>query len=229
MWNIAVCDDEKQVHEDIDRLLKMNTASETYQLDHFTGGAALLQSAGTKQYDLIYLDIQMPGLNGVETARALRQQQCTAAILFLTNFDDYLEVGYEVQAFRYRFKPLDCTIFAKDFCAWQQWLKTHGPRSVRITTADRVQQVAVPDIIYLEIVRRKVQITTIHDVYISVEDMQYWEDILQDAGFLSPYNKILVNVEHVKFFDGEKVVVTGNKELPMSRRKYQAFRKAMLQ
>lgn len=228
MWSIAICDDEEQVHKEIVHLLQMNGA-EDCQVEHFTNGADLLQSAVSKQYDLIYLDIQMPGLNGVETARALRQQHCAAAIWFLTNFDDYLEIGYEVQAFRYRFKPLDPIIFAKDFCAWQQWQKTHGVRSVSVIDAGSVQQVAVQDIIYLEIVHRKVQIVTVSGVCSSTEDMGYWENTLGNTGFLSPYNKILVNVEHVKFFDSAKVIVTGDVTLPMSRRKYQTFRKAMLQ
>lgn len=229
MWKIAVCDDDKQVHDDIARLLRQNVSAETYQLDCFTSGSVFLQSACTKQYDLVYLDIQMPEMNGMDVAKALRQQRCMAAIMFLTNFDDYLEIGYEVQAFRYRFKPLDPDIFAKDFCAWQAWYKVHGSPFIWIATATEVQQVAVQDIIYLEIERRKVKLVTKSATYISVEDMHYWEALLADKGFLAPYNKVLVNMDHVKSFDATKVVVTGDKELPMSRRKYQEFRKAMLQ
>lgn len=226
MLKIAICDDETYVHDEIKRYVQLCEIEEPLRIDCFLNGKELLLSAENNFYDLIYLDIKMPGENGIEIARTLRQQNCTAAIIFLTNYDEYLEVGYEVEAFRYRFKPIDTEFFQKDFSAWKVWQKEHLQQVVTITTLDGKYQVAVDDIICVEIVKRRVQITTQNAVYIALEPMPYWEQLL--TGFASPYNKILVNKRHVKFFNETKVLMTGDHQLPVSRRKYKQFCAEML-
>lgn len=221
MLKIAICDDEAYVHEDIKHCLQLCEVEEPLKIDCFLNGEALLFGAAKETYDLIYLDIEMPGEPGIEIAKTLRQQNCKAAIIFLTNYDEYLEVGYEVDAFRYRFKPIDIELFQKDFTAWKAWRKEHLQQAVMVTTLDGNYQVAVDDIIYVEIVKRKVHITTQTAIHIALEPMAYWEKIL--TGFTSPYNKILVNKRHVKFFNESKVIMTGDYQLPVSRRKYQQF------
>ena len=224
--NIAICDDEVYVHDEIKQCLKACGIEEQVNIDCFQNGEALLSSVENETYDLIYLDIKMPGETGIEIAKMLRQRNCNAAIIFLTNYDEYLEVGYEVEAFRYRFKPIDIELFQKDFSAWKKWRKEHTTKTVTITTVDGTYLIAVDDIIYVEIVKRKVQIITQNAVYIALESMPYWENLL--TGFASPYNKILVNKRHVKFFNETKVIMTGDHQLPVSRRKYQQFCAEML-
>lgn len=225
MWNIAICDDEKIIHQEITQFLKQH-AKEPYQLHCFISGEALLDAARNTVFDLIYLDMQMPGLNGVETARILRQQGCDAALIILTNYDDYLAAGYEVEAFRYRFKPIDAFFFQKDYAAWQKWLAENRVPPIHFTTEDGVYKFLRKEIIGVEVTGRKVKVITTSGVYLAKESMQYWEQNL--SGFLEPYNKILVNPQHVKFFDAVKVITTSDYQLPMSRRKYQKFRAGMM-
>jgi len=78
----------------------------------------------------------------------------------------------------------------------------------------------------MEVTGRKVKVITTSGVYLAKESMHQWEQSL--SGFLEPYNKILVNPQHVKFFDTVKVITTGDYQLPMSRRKYQKFRADMM-
>lgn len=225
MWNIAVCDDDTIIQQNIAQLLEQY-ADEPCQLYCFTSGNELLEVAQKTVFDLVYLDMQMPGLNGVETARFLRQQGCDAALIILTNYDDYLAAGYEVEAFRYRFKPIDPFFFQKDYIAWQQWLRENRVPPILLTADDGVHQILRKEIISVEVTGRKVKVVTTHGVYISKDTMQYWMQHL--SGFLEPYNKILINPQHVKFFDAVKVITTGDNQLPMSRRKYQQFRAAMM-
>ncbi len=227
MRPIAVCDDEVQVQQNVKDLLARYLTGDTYELYCFGSGEELLQETEKIAFDLIYLDIMMPGLDGIAVAKELRKRGCDAAIVFLTNYDEYLEVGYEAEAFRYRFKPIDEAVFQKDLEAWQQQHnKQH--ESVAIVTANGVYQTQLRDIVFVEIVGRKVQVHTVNGTYQSVESMTYWEQRLSKTPFLEPYNKILVNMHHVKFFDQTKVIVTGDVELPMSRRKYSEFKTMML-
>jgi len=221
MWKIAICDDESYVHSEIKKCLQLCESENAMKIDCFLNASELLLYAEKENYDLIYLDIKMPDDNGIEAARKLREKHCNTAIIFLTNYDDYLEVGYEVEAFRYRFKPIDVQLFQKDFNAWKIWYEEHNIQSVLIKTLAGKYQVTLDDILYLEIVKRKVHVVTKERVYISLENMSYWERVLK--GFISPYNKVLVNKKHVKFFDETKAVVTGEIVLPVSRRKYKEF------
>lgn len=227
MWNIAVCDDEQAVQQELALLWQKHFAAEAYQLHCFSSGLDLLLAAKGTTFDCIYLDIQMPCFNGIETAQQLRTAGCTAPIIFLTNYDDYLETGYEVQAFRYRFKPIQEDTFLKDIAAWQAMQQQK--ELLLVPTADGIHQITLNQLIYVEIVGRKVQLVTTQDRFISTEPMQHWETILPDSYFLAPYNKILVNAHHVKFFDQNKLITTGGHQLPMSRRKYQQFKARMMQ
>ena len=227
MWNIAICDDEPLAQQQLAALWRQHIDAAQYRLFFYTNGIALLLASQTIQFDLIYLDIRMPEPDGIATARQLRANHCSTAIILLTNYDDYLEVGYEIQAFRYRFKPMEETLFLQDLTAWQtQYLPQN--QSITVTTANGVHTIDVQDMIYLEITSRKVQIITTKGTISSTEPMRYWQQHLPAGQFLEPYNKILVNTSHVKFFDQSKVITTGNHQLPMSRRKYRSFQAAML-
>lgn len=222
MRHIAICDDEQTVQQELVTLWQKHFGTESYQLHCFSSGLELLQAAKATAFDCIYLDIEMPQLNGIETAEKLRATGCTASVIFLTNYDDYLETGYEVQAFRYRFKPIQEDIFLKDVTAWQAMQQQK--ETVLIPTANGSHQIALDELIYVEITGRKVQLVTTQGTFNSTEPMQHWESILPNSYFLTPYNKILVNAHHVKFFDQNKLLTTGGHQLPMSRRKYQQFK-----
>lgn len=227
MWHIAICDDEPTAQQQIAALWQTTISTNQYQLHCYTNGAELLQAAQTIEFALIYLDIRMPQPDGLATAQQLRNQHCQAAIIFLTNYDDYLEAGYEVQAFRYRFKPLNKDLFLQDIIAWQKQYQP-AKTTVQATTETGIYQLPLQDIIYIEIVGRKVQIVTTQGSLRCAEPMQHWEQILPATQFLMPYNKILVNLSHVKFFDQTKLITTNDHTLPVSRRRYQHFKEAML-
>ena len=133
MWQIAICDDQPAARQQIAALWQKNFPATQYQLHTYTNGQELLQAAQTTTFALNYLDICMPEPDGLAIAQQLRDQNCSAAVIFLTNYNDYLEAGYEVQAFRYRFKPLAEDLFLQDIAAWQ---KQYQPQktTVQVTT-----------------------------------------------------------------------------------------------
>ena len=70
----------------------------------FHNPAEFLESY-TKDYDLVFLDVEMPGLNGIETAKELRHMDSNVVIMFITNMAQYAIHGYEVEAVDYVLKP----------------------------------------------------------------------------------------------------------------------------
>ena len=112
MIKIAVCDDEKQVR------LRLLTIIQQYFSEikrevwvaGFKRGQELLSAK--VRFDIIFLDIEMPELNGIETAKKLRKWDVTSKIIYVTNYDHYQRNAYEVHAFDYISKPIkDTDIF----------------------------------------------------------------------------------------------------------------------
>ena len=105
---IAVCDDEQAECELMEKYIREWAACRAYQalVLSFSGGEALLQAFFQKGFDLVLLDIQMQGTDGMSAARRIRAADPDAGIFFVTGYEDYLAEGYEVEAFRYLLKPL---------------------------------------------------------------------------------------------------------------------------
>lgn len=105
--HIAICDDEKKLRKDLRHLIEIHLELNgvAYQIEEYESGNALIERNKTESLDILFLDIEMPGLGGMETARTLRANGKTMLIIFVTAYPDYVFQGYEVQAFHYILKP----------------------------------------------------------------------------------------------------------------------------
>ena len=106
---IAICDDEKIFRNNLKEVLIEYKAEKRVQIDiyEFNDGMDLLDT--NIIFDVVFIDFQMPGLNGLETARALRQKNCICSIIFITSYPQFVFDSFEVQPFRFLVKPLDVT------------------------------------------------------------------------------------------------------------------------
>lgn len=108
---IAICDDEESIRRQIRELsLCADTGS---SIAEFATGDALL--ASPEHYDLLFLDIQMPGIDGVEAARQLRARNSPGCIVFVTGVKEYVFDAFDVGALHYLLKPVDPAKFAAVF------------------------------------------------------------------------------------------------------------------
>ena len=109
---IAICDDEKNIRELIaDKVKKQYPQGD---IVFFSSGEELLLSK--EQPDILFLDIQMNGKNGMETARELRKKDKKVIIFFVTAIEDYVFQAFDVGAFHYLVKPLDEVKFTEILC-----------------------------------------------------------------------------------------------------------------
>lgn len=100
---IAICDDETILCKELKE--KISKFYSEYSIDTFHSGKELLRCPN--EYDIIFLDIEMPGEDGMETAKKLRSQNCKSYIIFLTSHTEYMPDAFKVKAFRFLAKPLD--------------------------------------------------------------------------------------------------------------------------
>ena len=106
MLKVAVCDDEKVFHKEIIDLLRKFQKARKIDIfiDHFENGNTLLQSK--QEYDVIFMDYQMEEMDGIETARKLRETNSDSIIIFISAYPSAALDAFEVQTFRFIQKPI---------------------------------------------------------------------------------------------------------------------------
>ena len=104
---IAICDDEKKLRIGLRRVIetKLQLEGVEYGIQEYECGEDLLTGMEKILPDLLFLDIEMSGINGMETARELRKKYQDTIIVFVTAYPDFVFQGYEVHAFHYILKP----------------------------------------------------------------------------------------------------------------------------
>lgn len=109
MINIGICDDEasmrKSLRVSLEQTLQLMGAD--YQIFEYDSGEALMRSRKAQWLDILFLDIEMKDLNGMDTAKALRRQNSHTLLIFVTAYPDFVFQGYEVHAFHYILKPYE--------------------------------------------------------------------------------------------------------------------------
>ena len=110
--NIAVVDDEEAIREQISGFIKKRNPD--FNISGFATGEGLL--AAGKDFDIIFLDIQMEGMGGIEAARTLRQSGVDAVVIFITGIREYVFEAFDVSAFHYLLKPIEEQKFMEVLC-----------------------------------------------------------------------------------------------------------------
>lgn len=109
MINIGICDDEapmrKSLRSSLEQTLQLTGAD--YQIFEYDSGEALMRDQEAQWLDILFLDIEMKNLNGMDTAKALRRQNSHTLLVFVTAYPDFVFQGYEVHAFHYILKPYE--------------------------------------------------------------------------------------------------------------------------
>lgn len=191
------------------------------ELDLFSNGVDFLEQY-QPVYDLVVLDIDMPGLSGVDTARRLRKRGDSVVLMFVTNMPQYALAGYEVEAVDYVLKPVAYQDFALKLRKAQRYIQRNRDIQIALRTSDGAVAVAVSEILYVE---SSLHYLTYHllDREIRVRaSMGQAEELLPPQQFARCNSGYLVNLRHVEAIGKEDVTV-GSQKLKVSRGKRLEF------
>lgn len=226
---ILICDDDALMVEQLQKYIR-----KFFEYSHikcpemvtFSDGESLLSDTGDK--DILFLDIEMPGMNGIYIGNELKKANKHIIIFIVTAYSEYLDEAMRFQVFRYLSKPLEKQRFFRNM---KDAIDLYHTITVKIPieTKQGVHTLPASSVIMVEAKERKVIVhTTLRD-FESVHNMQYWMDILPKNSFFVTHRSFIVNFEHVADFNHTLIHMAGNQfDAYLTKRKYSAFKAAYL-
>lgn len=224
---IAICDDEMHFIDALCPLLEQwaKECGIKLTLYRFTNGDDLIAAHQSECMDLIFLDIIMPLLSGLDVAREFRNTNQDVPIVFLTSSREFAVDSYEVKAFNYLIKPVDQ---AKLFLALDDFLKTFNLPKTFFTakTVDGFCRIVTADVDYLEAQNKQVLVHLTNGRTIAIRELfsKCAEVFSPENGFCCCHRSYIVNLSNVERFSKTEVTTSHNAVIPISRNNYAAFK-----
>lgn len=174
-------------------------------LEHYDGGS-----------DIIFMDVEMPHLNGMDIARRLRRIDAFVVLVFVTNMAQYAVQGYEVDAVDYLLKPVSYATFESKFRRILTFVRQKEPVRIVLPVEGSILRLSLEEIFYLEKDHNKIVYHTKQGEYHTRGTMAERAELLETHGFSRCTAGILVNLRYVTRVEKD-LVWLGTLRLPLSR------------
>ena len=223
MLHISFAEDDQAMALQLRQYLDRYGAEHGLELEvrAFASGDELLRQYDTS-CDILLLDVEMPGIDGMETARALRQRDRDVVIVFITNIARYAVDGYEVEALDFILKPVNYFTFSVKMDRAVRRARQQARHTVCLQLADGMQMLDTQEIYYLETRDRMLYYHTGKGVFRLRGSLSAAEKELAPWNFARCNQCYLVNLRYVSGIVRDTVTVAGH-SLEISRRCKTAF------
>lgn len=229
MLHIAICDDEERDLKKLEKLILEYADNNDImcKVFAFSDGVDLLTEK--KKFDLVFLDIEMPGMNGIETAQKIREQDMSVPIVYITSYSKYWRSAYKVHAFDFISKPYDVKDIQEVFRDFFNMVKESESRVIPINTDKGVVYQNVEEICYLLIEQRKtILVGTLYSEYTATEFLSDLKEKIDSDQFFLTHRSCLVNLKYVNNLSkNDGVIMKDGTWLPLAQRKQMYFMYAM--
>lgn len=223
MLHIAICDDESYMQDKLKNLVHDFFAENKIVISviTFTCGENLLEYG--KKIDVLFLDIQMKSLNGIDTAKILRQSGFEGFLIFVTILKEKVFQAFEVQAFDYLIKPFREDFFYKIMKRLLKHMENAKEKNLLIRIGYENMLIPFDDIVFCEVIGRKIYLHLL-----SSEIIEYYEklenlEIKLGKYFYKCHRSYLVNLKYLRSFKNGMAVMSNGKNIPVSRLRSKEF------
>ena len=227
-FRVAVVEDQTDDAAVIDQHFKRfshDNAECTFTLDWFENGQQFLFQYHPI-YDIVIMDISMPGMNGMDVAAALRKVDQSVLLIFITSLANYAVKGYEVDAFDFVLKPVSYPSFSLKMKRVMGRLQALRGQEIVIRLRDGFQRIPVSQIVYVEVRDHDLLFHTVGHEISSYGNLRQVEQSLDPRFFCRCSSSYLVNLSYVQSVRGN-TVFTSLAELPLGRYKKKTFLAAL--
>lgn len=221
---IAICDDEKEIRDML--LEKIQRFYPKAELSCYQSGEELLLAHS--QPDILLLDIQMPGKNGISTAEELRMKWKTTILIFVTALEEYVYQAFDVEAFHYLVKPFSDEKFYEVLTKAVEKQKERNDRSktepercIMVHSGGEHIKILLNDIVYAEVFNRKVMIHKRDEVIEYYGRLSELEKLLGED-FFRPHRAYVVHLKYVVKYNAASITMQNGTVL-MAKANFQEF------
>lgn len=220
MIKIAICEDEKEQQDllktHINQIFKDLPIK--YSLYTFNSGEELLKNY-PKNIDIFLIDIQLNEINGMDTARKIRETDNKAEIIFITSLIEYALEGYEVRAYRYLIKPVKYDDLKTHILNCIKEIDIKNKHIIIKKQGNRIK-LDISEITYIEVQKENITIHTLNKTYETKGTMNNIEKEINCSRFYRCHKSFLVNLEHIKSIKQYIAILENGEEVPISRYRF---------
>lgn len=221
---IAICDDESQICELMrNKIQKYYFASDIdLHIRTFDSGEKVLES-DLNSIDVLFLDVDMPVIDGLETARVIRERNEDMIIVFLTAYSEFVFESFKVDAFRYLIKPVKDNELAETLEAVQKKL-CESEEYLNFQFNNEMYSIKYSEIIYIEGARDKIWIYCKDKTYRWRGTLKNFNKMLKGKGFFQVHRSYIINMNKIRRYSSGSVCLEGDYEVPISRYRLDDFK-----
>lgn len=203
MLRIAICDDNIPFTSEIESLL-LQIKKQDYinmEIDIYFDGDSFCKKVNQKvHYDLIYMDIEMTQMDGIQAAHLLRSKNIPSLLIYISAYNTYFEKLFEVEPFRFIPKPIDFSKFYNYFQAAYNRIK-HNTQFFTFSFHQKHTKIPIAEIIYLESHKRDILIHTTSAIYRFLGKLDQIEAYIDKHNwdFIRIHQSYIINSHHIIF------------------------------
>ncbi len=229
MLRIAICDDDERCLANTKSMLESWSAvtSSQVQIYCYDNGDSLIRESAAARFDIIFLDIIMPLLNGMDTAREIRDRDKAVKIIFLTSSPEFALESYSVKATDYIVKPVQYQRLKEVMDDTATFIQRE-PENIILKTASGYQKTYLHDVEYIEARNKQVFFYLKSGKVIKVHQPLYtFETELSDSkGFFKCHRSYLVYLSNIDYFNNTEIITKSGRCIPIARGYGKAFHDA---
>lgn len=218
---IVICDDDKIILQTLRKYLEeffYKIGTKDYEIIEFSSGDELLDDPS--ENDIVFLDIEMPGLDGITVGKEIKRNYPRSIIIIVTSFSEYLDDAMKFSVFRYLSKPIDKNrLFRNMKDAIEIYL--HRNLLIGIECNGEYKKIDSDDIVMLETRGRKIILYTVNGEYELAGTIKEWSDKLRTTNFYMCHRSYIVNIARISAIKEDKILLENGKyQAYLAKRKH---------
>ena len=228
--NIAICDDElafcEKLKNSIEKMLEQQNNYSVSELNTFTNPELLLESS--QNFDVIFLDIVMPEVDGISIAKKLVHKNKNVKIVFVTNYDDLVFDALEVYPFAFLRKQNTLSQLVELFQKIRN-ASNSNDFIMRFSSSTGDVFINLSDVLCFTSVGHSVYAVTSQRAKIKIKHtLKLLEKAVENQSFVRCHTSYIVNTKYIFSIEKDKIILDNNDEIPLSRYRAESVKNALL-
>ncbi|MFE4709814.1 LytR/AlgR family response regulator transcription factor [Paenibacillus sp. NPDC056722] len=222
MIRICICDDDQLHSSKLEKII-MDCVSKypniALDIDIYGSGATLLNALHVRneEYQILFLDIEMDSLNGIEVARKIRETDKSMIIIYVTSYAEYTMESFEVSPFRYILKPIDDENISKVLLHAVEEI-TRNNQYLFFKSQNLNYQIKSETILSISSLKgRIIHVVTCDNEFTFYGTIKDVEDMLDPLSFIKVNQGTMVNLNYIHIISGTDVILTNKEKYAISR------------